>query len=145
MRFRAWLCGGAPSRFADRSTGSHGTSVAAGVAGGVTVLVRIGSLLAVILIVLVTWWVRASGPPLNVAASGIAPVLERSSSPEATRSDAAMMTSRSRRDEDVDDTVDLYGNEIKAAVATYKLDRTGALYELHSPETEVPQLPPPKS
>lgn len=58
---------------------------------------------------------------------------------------AISLTSSSRRDDDVDDTVDLYGNEVTAAVATYKLDGTGALYELHSPQTEVPQLPPPKS
>lgn len=49
------------------------------------------------------------------------------------------------RDEDVDDPVDLYGNEVTAAVAKYKLDESGALYELHSPQTELPQLTPPRS
>jgi hypothetical protein len=55
------------------------------------------------------------------------------------------MTSTSARDEDVDDPVDLYGNEVTAAVAKYKLDGRGALYELHSPQTELPQLAPPRS
>ena len=55
------------------------------------------------------------------------------------------MTSQSRRHGGADVAIDLYGNEVNAAIATYELDRTGALYELHSPQTEVPQLPPPKS
>ena len=41
--------------------------------------------------------------------------------------------------------VDLYGNEVSDAIATYSLDRTGALYELHSPQTELPRLGNPKS
>ncbi len=39
---------------------------------------------------------------------------------------------------------DLYGNEVRQAIAKYKVDPTGALYEEHSPETEVPKLAPPK-
>jgi hypothetical protein len=41
--------------------------------------------------------------------------------------------------------VDLYGNDVTDAVARYKFDATGALYELHSPQTEVPRLRSPKS
>ena len=41
--------------------------------------------------------------------------------------------------------VDLYGNQVTDAVAKYKLDATGTLYELHSPQTELPRLPSPKS
>lgn len=41
--------------------------------------------------------------------------------------------------------VDLYGNSVNEAVATYQVDAAGSLYELHSPQTEVPQLKPPKS
>lgn len=40
---------------------------------------------------------------------------------------------------------DVYGNEVSAAVATYKFDATGTLYELHSPQTELPRLASPKS
>ncbi len=40
---------------------------------------------------------------------------------------------------------DLLGNEVTAAVATYKLDRAGLLYEEHSPQTELPRLGEPKS
>jgi hypothetical protein len=39
--------------------------------------------------------------------------------------------------------VDLYGNDVTDAIATYKSDRTGAVYEEHSPQTEVPRLAPP--
>ena len=44
-----------------------------------------------------------------------------------------------------DGTVDLYGNEVIDAVATYSLDPAGSLYELHSPQTELPRLASPKS
>jgi hypothetical protein len=48
-------------------------------------------------------------------------------------------------EEDGNGVVDLYGNQVTAAVAKYKLDATGTLYELHSPQTELPRLPSPKS
>jgi len=41
--------------------------------------------------------------------------------------------------------VDLYGNDITDAVAKYKFDATGSLYETHSPQTELPRLGSPKS
>ena len=40
---------------------------------------------------------------------------------------------------------DLFGNPVTDAVARYKCDATGSLYELHSPQTEVPKLRPPKT
>ncbi len=40
---------------------------------------------------------------------------------------------------------DLYGNEVSDAVAKYKADGAGALYEVYSPQTEVPRLGSPKS
>jgi hypothetical protein len=42
-------------------------------------------------------------------------------------------------------SVDLYGNEVTDAIATYSLDPAGGLYELHSPQTELPRLGSPKS
>jgi hypothetical protein len=41
--------------------------------------------------------------------------------------------------------VDVYGNEVTEAVATYKLDPSGDVYEEHSPQTEVPRLGSPKT
>ena len=46
---------------------------------------------------------------------------------------------------DDDAIVDLYGNEVSDAVAKYELDPSGSLYELHSPQTELPRLASPKS
>jgi hypothetical protein len=40
---------------------------------------------------------------------------------------------------------DLYGNEVIDAVAQFKLDDTGNLYEVHSPQTELPVLTSPTS
>ena len=47
--------------------------------------------------------------------------------------------------QDGEGTVDLYGNEVSDAVAKYRTDVTGSLYELHSPHTELPRLGSPKS
>lgn len=44
-----------------------------------------------------------------------------------------------------DGFTDLYGNEVSDAIATYTFDRSGSLYELHSPRTELPRLGIPKS
>ena len=44
-----------------------------------------------------------------------------------------------------DGFVDLYGNEVTDAIATYTFDQAGSLYELHSPQTELPRLATPKS
>ena len=48
-------------------------------------------------------------------------------------------------DESDDGATDVYGNQVSVAVAKYGLDATGAPYELHSPQTELPRLAPPKS
>ena len=51
-------------------------------------------------------------------------------------------------DESADDAggfTDLYGNEVTDAIATYTFDKSGSLYELHSPQTELPRLGIPKS
>ena len=47
--------------------------------------------------------------------------------------------------DEADGIVDLYGNEVSDAVAKYTLDPAGSLYELHSPQTELPRLGSPKS
>jgi len=40
---------------------------------------------------------------------------------------------------------DVYGNQIEDAITDYRIDSAGAVYERHSPETEVPRLGPPVS
>ena len=46
---------------------------------------------------------------------------------------------------DEESTTDLFGNDVTAAVARYKLDATGSLYEAHSPQTQLAKLGSPKS
>jgi hypothetical protein len=48
-------------------------------------------------------------------------------------------------EEDAKGASDLYGNEVRDAVTKYKLDDTGSLYEVHSPQTELPRLASPTS
>jgi len=48
-------------------------------------------------------------------------------------------------DGDDENAVDLLGNPVSDAIAKYKLDATGGLYELHSPQTEIPRFAGPKS
>jgi hypothetical protein len=40
---------------------------------------------------------------------------------------------------------DLFGNEVEPAMADYRVDRRGAMYERHAPETAVPRLGSPVS
>ena len=44
-----------------------------------------------------------------------------------------------------ENVTDLYGNDVTAAVARYKLDAAGSLYEAHSPQTQLAKLGSPKS
>ena len=41
--------------------------------------------------------------------------------------------------------VDVLGNEVEAAIADYRVDRSGDVYERHSPETAVLRLGSPSS
>jgi hypothetical protein len=43
-----------------------------------------------------------------------------------------------------EEPLDFNGNEVRQAVARYKVDPAGELFEEHSPELEVPRLTPPK-
>jgi hypothetical protein len=61
-----------------------------------------------------------------------------------TATDASVTPPRTSSAGD-DAVVDLYGNEVNDAIATYTLDPAGSLYELHSPQTELPRLASPKS
>jgi hypothetical protein len=69
--------------------------------------------------------------------------------PRADAMPASAMTDgpneRHAQPDAADGAVDLYGNEVSDAIATYSLDPTGSLYELHSPQTELPRLASPKS
>lgn len=42
-------------------------------------------------------------------------------------------------------SIDLYGNDVSPAVATYSFDALGSLYEVHSPQTQLPRLGSPKT
>jgi len=54
-------------------------------------------------------------------------------------------TTQPNTDTDPDPAVDFYGNEVTVAVAEYKIDAVGRLYELHSPQSALPRLGSPKS
>lgn len=84
--------------------------------------------------------------PLLLAAVLVTPQLVGAtySGPETT-SDVQPVAIRGLIEDEVREVEDVYGNEVTAAVATYKFDATGTLYELHSPQTELPRLASPKS
>ncbi len=48
-------------------------------------------------------------------------------------------------DDGPDQRFDLFGNEIEEAVADYRLDLRGGLYERHSPDTAVAKLGSPST
>jgi hypothetical protein len=47
-------------------------------------------------------------------------------------------------EEGPDSRFDLFGNEVEEAVADYRIDLRGGIYERHSPDTAVPRLGSPK-
>lgn len=70
--------------------------------------------------------------------------------PAVVATDHVLLADNERADEAdhedaVDGFVDVYGNKVTDAIATYTFDRGGSLYELHSPQTELPRLGIPKS
>jgi hypothetical protein len=76
-----------------------------------------------------------SGAPVSPVPADIALSADaREPAADAAQPDAA-----------ADGLVDLYGNEVTDAIATYTFDQTGSLYELHSPQTELPRLATPKT
>ena len=62
-----------------------------------------------------------------------------------SRGDTPAPDARDEAPAEGDGPVDLFGNEITDAVAKYRFDATGSLYETHSPQTELPRLSSPKS
>jgi hypothetical protein len=44
-----------------------------------------------------------------------------------------------------DPEVDLFGNEVEPAIADYRVDLRGTIYERHSPETAVARLGSPST
>lgn len=63
----------------------------------------------------------------------------------AETSSPAVPTRQADVTEDVQSETDLYGNDVSDAVARYTVDANGALYEVHSPQTEIPRLGSPES
>ena len=99
---------------------------------------RIAATILVIFLAM-TAWVRVTSPRAEGTPPSPSPVLSGESDRDVVLADATALASEQI------DAVDSYGNEVNRAVATYQFDATGSLYELHSPQTEVPKLRPPKT
>lgn len=59
--------------------------------------------------------------------------------------DIPSLGSDDANDPDDGSQVDLQGDQVTPAVATYKFDAQGNIYETHAPHTEVPKLGSPSS
>ena len=79
-------------------------------------------------------------PPSTVATGFHYQAFTRSGASSTLGTNAAGMEER-----EATGSPDLYGNEVIDAVATYELDDAGSLYEVHSPQTELPRLASPTS
>ena len=75
-----------------------------------------------------------ASPTSSSSASSSASLIDPGG-PDASRSSAVA--------DDAPHRLDVRGNEIDRPVARYRVDDRGSLYEVHSPETEVPRLKPP--
>jgi len=82
--------------------------------------------------------------PLLAAAAALMPQLVTAThSVPSTIEDTELQALAEETNED--EAIDLYGNQVTAAVATYEFDVTGTPYERHSPRTQLPRLGSPKS
>ena len=97
------------------------------------------------LMVSVTVAENSAGPgPVSPSA----PLSASRSNQDSARHTTAVALDPEAQQDEIDAQIgalDLYGNAVTDAVATYKLDAEGSLYELHSPQTELPRLGSPKS
>lgn len=82
----------------------------------------------------------SSCPPPSTVATGF-----HDQAPTPTGASAVPANNATVVEWDAKGSRDLYGNEVIDAVATYKLDDAGSLYEVHSPQTELPRLASPIS
>ena len=82
--------------------------------------------------------------PQLVTVSQSAPLAATATTPVSDHVDFPETPADLHRDGE-DGVRDLYGNDVASAVAKYSFDATGSLYEVHSPQTELPRLPSPKS
>ena len=78
-------------------------------------------------------------------ASAIAATSAEITVPVAQANGQVTATPSGEPDDSADPRVDLLGNEIEDAVADYRIDLRGGVYERHSPETAVPKLGSPST
>jgi hypothetical protein len=88
-----------------------------------------------------------SYPRVSTVASGFH---HQAPAPEATSHTPTVLANKPAVAGEVEEwdakgSPDLYGNEVSDAVTRYKLDDAGSLYEVHSPQTELPRLASPIS
>lgn len=83
--------------------------------------------------------------PFMVASAVLTPRPVTVSIPDADKATTIESPQPPSTDSESEGATDLFGNQVSDAVARYKFDATGSLYELHSPQTEVPRLKPPRT
>jgi hypothetical protein len=109
-----------------------------------TVAARAGLVVTIPLLMLsghVTKQLSAPAPSRSVATA----VIASTPTVESVQQVAVASDDTTQPNTDADPAVDFYGNEVTVAVAEYKIDGVGRLYELHSPQSELPRLGSPTS
>ena len=101
------------------------------------------------ILVATSWFPRAAAEWLLDPPTGKGPALAQPV-PESLPGEldqwppSGPLDDRAAKEDAVQREVDLRGNEIVRPVGHYRVDPRGGLYELHSPDTELPRLPPPE-
>ncbi len=110
------------------------------------VVVLAGVALGILMVVVHLSTSRMSLAPVPPS---VVPLLAAHVNPRATQHEPLRAPDASIQMDDDDAAqggqIDMQGDEVKPALATYGVDRTGNLYEIHSPMTEVPRLASPVS
>ena len=79
------------------------------------------------------------------AASGIPATSAEVTAQPADRAASVLIEPSVEADDPLDPRVDLFGNEVEDALADYRIDHGGDVYEQHSPETALQKLGSPST
>jgi len=89
---------------------------------------------------------RIAAAAIAISSAGIyATSFAESAAKTAITTEISPITSEELLPDEYALPVDMFGNEVTSAMATYKLDPSGIMYEEHNPDTELPRLGIPRS
>lgn len=108
---------------------------------------RIAAILTLTLVPAAGWsagaWHGSAPTAHRIAPVAVLPLSSPVSNSSSTTDERSTLPSPLIEEPEAGQQKDIYGNDISSAIAKYKRDGSGVVYEEHSPNTEVARLKPP--